>query len=88
METTQTIYFLGFDPNTTCWLRNRGKVKLIDRIRQFLREVKIELKRVTWPSRKDTIGSTSVVLIVVIIIAVFLGLVDMGLSRLVRTILG
>ena len=61
---------------------------MIDKVSQFLREVKIELKKVTWPSRKDAIGSTSVVLIVVFIISFFLGLVDMGLSRLVKIVLG
>ncbi|KAF0119371.1 MAG: preprotein translocase subunit SecE [bacterium] len=55
---------------------------------KFLREVKVELKKVSWPSRKETIGSTSVVLVVVIIVAMFLGLIDIGLSRLIRIILG
>lgn len=54
---------------------------------QFLREVKTELKKVTWPSRKQTVTSTSVVLILVIIVAVFLGLVDMVLVRLVRLLI-
>lgn len=54
---------------------------------QFLREVKIELSKVTWPSRKQTIGSTVVVLVFVFIIALFLGMVDIGLSSLVRLIL-
>ena len=54
---------------------------------QFLREVKVELKKVTWPSRKQTIGSTAVVLILVFIISAFLGIVDMGLSSLVRLVL-
>lgn len=54
---------------------------------QFLREVKIELGKVTWPSRKQTIGSTVVVLVFVFIIAMFLGMVDIGLSSLVRLIL-
>jgi preprotein translocase subunit SecE len=52
--------------------------------RQFLAEAVQELKKVTWPNRKETLGATGVVLILVIIIAVFLGLVDFGLSRLVR----
>lgn len=51
---------------------------------QFLREVKIELKKVTWPTRKQTLGSTLVVIVLVMIIALFLGLVDIGLSGLVR----
>jgi preprotein translocase subunit SecE len=54
---------------------------------QFLREVKIELKKVTWPSRKQTLGSTAVVIVLVMIIALFLGLVDIGLSSLVRLVL-
>lgn len=51
---------------------------------QFLREVKVELKKVTWPTRKQILGSTLVVIILVMIIALFLGMVDIGLSSLVR----
>ncbi len=54
---------------------------------QFLREVKVELKKVTWPTRKQTLGSTVVVIILVMIISLFLGLVDMGLSSLIRVVL-
>lgn len=55
---------------------------------QFLREVRMELKKVTWPSRRETLASTSVVIVLVIIAAVFLGLVDLGLSRLIRAVIG
>ena len=61
---------------------------MFEKAKQFLKEVKIELKKVVWPTRKDTIASTSVVLIIVMIIALFLGLVDLGLSRIIRLILG
>ena len=54
---------------------------------QFLREVKIELKKVTWPTRKQTIGSTAVVIVLVLIISIFLGIVDVGLSSLIRVVL-
>ncbi len=54
---------------------------------QFLREVKVELKKVTWPSRKQTLGSTLVVIILVMIISLFLGLVDVGLSGIIRLVL-
>ncbi|MGA2518021.1 MAG: preprotein translocase subunit SecE [Thermodesulfobacteriota bacterium] len=54
---------------------------------QFLREVRTELKKVTWPSRKDTLSGTLVVLVAVFIIATFLGIVDSGLSSLVRQLL-
>jgi len=41
----------------------------LDKIVQFLREVKVELKKVTWPTRKQTIGSTVVVIILVLIVS-------------------
>ena len=66
----------------------KGIVKVtIEKIRQFLREVKTELKKVSWPQRKETVASTSIVLVIVIIIAIFLGLVDLGLSKIIRVIL-
>jgi preprotein translocase subunit SecE len=60
---------------------------LFDKSIQFLREVKVELKKVTWPSRKQTMGSTVVVLVIVAIISLFLGVVDAGLSGLIRAVL-
>ncbi len=59
----------------------------IDKGLQFLREVKVELKKVTWPSRKQTMGSTVVVLVIVTIISLFLGIVDAGLAGLIRAVL-
>jgi preprotein translocase subunit SecE len=60
---------------------------VVDTVRQFLREVRVELSKVTWPTRKDTIASTSVVLVIVFLIAAFLGIVDLGLSKLMRLLL-
>ena len=60
---------------------------MFEKVKQFLKEVKIELKKVVWPTRKDTIASTSVVIVLVFIIAIFLGLVDFGLSKIIRVIL-
>lgn len=54
---------------------------------QFFREVRVELKKVTWPNQKQTAGSTVVVIILVFILAAFLGLVDFGLSKLVQVVL-
>ncbi len=61
--------------------------KYVDITAQFLREVRIELRKVTWPSRKQTIGSTVVVIVLVLIISAFLGVVDFGLSSLVQVVL-
>lgn len=59
----------------------------VDKVRTFLREVKVEFKKVSWPARKETIASTFVVILVVFIIAMFLGIVDLGLSRLVGSVI-
>lgn len=56
---------------------------MFNRIRNFLKEVKIELKKVSFPGRDEVLGSTKVVLITVLIMSMFLGLVDRGLSALV-----
>ncbi|WP_303702174.1 preprotein translocase subunit SecE [Flexistipes sinusarabici] len=58
------------------------------KITTFLTEVKEELKKVTWPSKDDTIGTTAVVIVLVIVISVFLGVVDAGLSRLFNLLIG
>ncbi|MGD9239332.1 MAG: preprotein translocase subunit SecE, partial [Desulfobacterales bacterium] len=65
----------------------KTKTNLFNSTVQFLREVKIELKKVTWPSRKQTIGSTVVVIALIILISLFLGSVDIGLSSLIRAVL-
>lgn len=58
----------------------------LQKTKQFFREVRIELKKVTWPSRKETLASTSVVLVLVFLIAVYLGAVDIILSRALKLI--
>jgi preprotein translocase subunit SecE len=54
---------------------------------QFFRDVQSELRKVTFPSRKETLASTTVVIIVVFIIAMYLGLVDFVLSFVITGIL-
>ncbi|MHC1726291.1 MAG: preprotein translocase subunit SecE [Syntrophobacteraceae bacterium] len=63
-------------------------VSWIDTTRQYLREVVYELRKVVWPSRKETLGSTAVVLVIVALSSSFLGVIDFILSRLVRIIVG
>lgn len=63
------------------------KQNFIGKSIQFLREVKAELKKVTWPSRKQTVGSTIVVVILVMIVSTFLWLVDSFLANIVMRIM-
>lgn len=64
-----------------------GADNLFTRTAEFFREVKVELKKVVWPTRKQTTGTTVVVIIFVFIVAVFLGVFDYSLSRLVQVVL-
>jgi len=49
----------------------------MSKIGNFLSEVKLELKKVTWPTRKETINHTALVIGVSVAVALFLGLADM-----------
>ena len=59
----------------------------LQRIRDFFREVLLEFKRVTWPSRSELMNSTTVVIVVTVVLAFFLGAVDIGLTKVVERIL-
>jgi preprotein translocase subunit SecE len=55
-----------------------------ENIKNYFREVYIEAKRVTWPSRKDTMKGTYIVLITVTVAALFLGIIDIGLAKIIQ----
>ncbi len=61
-----------------------GRIQVV---KQFLKEARVELKKVTWPSKRDAIAGTVIVLIAVFICAFFLGIVDFWLSKLMKVIL-
>jgi preprotein translocase subunit SecE len=63
------------------------KNQWVGQVRDFFREVRIELKKVTWPSRKETIAATGMVIILSVLVAFFLGLLDIGLSKAVGILL-
>jgi preprotein translocase subunit SecE len=52
-----------------------------ERIQKYLREVWSELKKVSWPQRKEIVASTVVVILCTFIIAFFLGIVDVALQK-------
>ena len=60
---------------------------MIEKVKEFFREVKVEIKKVVYPSREELMGSTWVVIITAIVISVFLGIVDLGLSKIVKAAL-
>ncbi len=61
-----------------------GKVK---ELITFFEESKVEIKKVVWPTRKETITTCVAVLVVSLVIALYLGVVDLALSKIVEAIL-
>ncbi len=57
---------------------------MLNRVKEFFKDVKLEIKKVVFPTREELIGSTWVVIITVIIISLFLSVVDLGLSKIVE----
>ncbi|MCB1556982.1 MAG: preprotein translocase subunit SecE [Alphaproteobacteria bacterium] len=55
---------------------------------EYIRQVRSEMKKVTWPSRKETTTSTVAVFIMVTIAALFLFFADQVMSFVVKLILG
>jgi len=56
---------------------------MLNEVKEFFREVKVEIKKVVFPARDELVGSIWVVIITVIVISLFLGFVDLGLTKLV-----
>ncbi len=59
----------------------------VPRASNFLGEVWSELKKVHWPTRKETYAATIAVVVITLLVAVFLGVVDYAVSHVVRAIL-
>ena len=63
------------------------KIQMLQKIQEFFREVSVELKKVSWPTRQQTMNATVVVIAVSFIVAFFLGIVDIVLARVVGSIM-
>lgn len=55
---------------------------------KFVREVRQEMRRVTWPTRKETMVSTTMVLVLVTLASLFFLLIDLVAGSAVRAIIG
>jgi len=58
----------------------------MDQVREFMKEVRVEASKVSWPTREELRDSTIVVIITVLLVAAFIGIVDQGLNRAVALI--
>jgi preprotein translocase subunit SecE len=62
-------------------------MEALRKARDFFHDVAVEFRRVTWPTRREVSGSTSVVIVMVLVLAVFLAVVDHVLTWIVRLFL-
>jgi preprotein translocase subunit SecE len=52
-------------------------------VREFVKEVQVESTKISWPTRSELQESTAVVIVTILIVTVFVGIVDQGLTFLV-----
>lgn len=64
------------------------KTKKEGRLKKWWRETIGELHKVNWPTRKEALRLTWIVLLVVTLMGAFLGLIDFGLSKLIGVLVG
>jgi preprotein translocase subunit SecE len=57
---------------------------MIEKVKVFFNDVKVEAKKVNYPSKDELVGSTWVVITTVIIASVFLGIIDLSLARIIQ----
>jgi len=60
---------------------------VLAKAKTFVQEVREELHKVTWPTRKETIATTWVVVVIIIIISLYLGVCDLLLNKIMRFVL-
>ena len=68
-------------------LAKKPIAKVRNNLIKFLKEMLAELKKVTWPSRKDLINYTTAVIVLILIFAFVIGVVDLGLTQIMNLIL-
>ena len=78
--------FRFLSSGTLCFRYEEVGNTMFKKLTKFLREVKIELKKVVWPTRAEISGSTGVVIVTVIIVAVYLGIIDNILQQIMMRI--
>lgn len=66
---------------------SNGLVAKAKELIEFFEESKVEIKKVVWPTRKETVTTCVAVLVVSVVIALYLGVVDLTLSKIVEAIL-
>ena len=64
----------------------KSEKKEVGKIRKWFKDLKIEFKKVVWPTKKTVINNTSVVLSVIVAAAILVGAIDQGFYAALRSI--
>ncbi|PKN73644.1 MAG: preprotein translocase subunit SecE [Candidatus Cloacimonetes bacterium HGW-Cloacimonetes-3] len=57
-----------------------------EKVSRFFRDVRSEMKCVTWPNKADLKEGTTVVIVMSVIVAIFLSLIDFGFSKIIQLV--
>jgi preprotein translocase subunit SecE len=61
---------------------------MFEKIRHFFSETRVEMRKVTWPTRDELKESTKIVIVATFVVTVFIGIIDQILTIIVRRLLG
>ncbi|WP_177193276.1 preprotein translocase subunit SecE [Desulfomicrobium apsheronum] len=73
--------------NAEAELQKQGIMQKFTDLRVFFDQAKVELKKVVWPDKQETISTSSAVLLLVVVMALFLGVVDLVLTKIIAAVL-
>lgn len=61
---------------------------MFEKVKKFLGETRIEMRKVTWPTREELKNSTKIVIVATFVVTVFIGIIDQILTLIIRRLLG
>ena len=61
---------------------------MFEKIKHFFSETRVEMRKVTWPTRDELKESTKIVIVATFVVTMFIGIIDQILTLLVRRLLG
>lgn len=64
--------------------KNRNPFKWVKQLIQFFKDARLEMRKVVWPTRQETLQATLMVLVAVVVMAILLWLIDMALFRIIN----
>jgi len=61
---------------------------MFQKIKHFFSETRVEMRKVTWPTRDELKESTKIVIVATFVVTLFIGVIDQILTLIVRRLLG